>query len=192
MLNAFEPASARFRCPTTPLLEEKINSFSLADIPDIEDPALFHGACIRAALSADDDPRYPFNVDISHRAEKRFYGKKANCNRRRPKVVNSGGCPAIFDGHSAPDMSRRRAPNVSALQIILHQRASLGEYLKYMPVRGFHGIENAIHEFRRYLLVKQVAHGIDEDPSWAFPRERVGQPFRAKREIEPVLEWMSG
>ena len=169
MLNAFEPASARFRRPATPLLEEKINSFSLADIPDIKDPALFHRACIRAALPTDDDPGYTFKIDISHRAEKRFYRKKTNCKRSHLKVPDSRGCHLIFDGHSAPDMSRRRAPTVSALQIILHKRASLCEYLKYMPVCSFHVIENAINEFRRYLFVEQVTHRIDEDHSRSFP-----------------------
>ena len=67
-------------------------------------------------------------------------------------MPDSDGCHVIFNGHSAPDMSRHRASIVSVLQIILHKGASLCEHLKYMLVGNFHGVENAIDELHRIFL----------------------------------------
>ena len=42
------------------------------------------------------------------------------------------------------------------------------------------------------LLVKQVAHGVDEDHAGLLPRERLGQPLGAQGQVEAVFEGMAG
>ena len=55
MLDAVKLTSTRLRRQAPPLLEEEIDSLSFAGIPDVNNPALFHGACIRSALAAADE-----------------------------------------------------------------------------------------------------------------------------------------
>ena len=116
MLDAFEHASARFRCPAAPLLEEERDSLTLTQIPDLKHPTSFHRACIGATLAADDDPRDSFKVEISHRLQQRFYGKKTNRNRSLLEVSNSASRRVIFNGHAAPDMSRSDSLTISAFR----------------------------------------------------------------------------
>ena len=42
MLDAVEGASARFRRPPSPLLEEEGDVLAPAEIPDVDDPATIH------------------------------------------------------------------------------------------------------------------------------------------------------
>ena len=158
VLGPFETASARFWCCPSPLLKEKVNAPPFTEIPDVENPSLFHGAGIRSALPTNNDPGYPLEIEFSHRAEKRLNGKKTDLYRRHLKMPNSGGRQMIFDGNTAPDMPRRNALAVSALQVILHQCAPLREHLEYMPIGRLHGVEDLVDEHRRYIFVKQVAH----------------------------------
>ena len=192
VLDPVEPPPARFGRASSPLLEKEIDSFALAGIPDVEDPSFLHGPRAGAGLAADDDPGYSPKIDIPHGFQQRFDGEEPNCGGRRPKMLNARGCPSILNGHAAPDMRGRRALPVSAPQVCPHERAAFREHLEHMPVGGLHGVEDAVDEIGRDLLVEQVAHRIDEDPPRPFPRKRLGQPLRAPREVESVLEGMAG
>jgi len=50
--------------------------------------------------------------------------------------------------------------------------AALREYLKYVPVRFAHDVEYATQIFVGDLLVKEVTHAVDEDPSGSPPAKR--------------------
>ena len=192
VLDPVEPPPARFGRASSPLLEKEIDSFALAGIPDVEDPSFLHGPRAGAGLAADDDPGYSPKIDIPHGFQQRFDGEEPNCGGRRPKMPNARGCPSILNGHAAPDVRGRRALPVSAPQVCPHERAAFREHLEHMPVGGLHGVEDAVDEIGRDLLVEQVAHRIDEDPPWSLPRKRLGQSLRARCEVESVLEGMAG
>ena len=117
-------------------------------------------------------------------------GQETNGNRRPSKMPDSGGSSVILDGHPAPDVPRRLAPFVSPFQIALHQRASFRQYLKDVAVGFLHDIEDAINEFCRNFLVEQITHRIHEYLSGSFPREWLGEPFRAECQVEPSFEGM--
>ena len=192
IFHAFESPSSRFGRQTSPLLKEEIDTCPAAHIPDFQDPLLFHGACMRATFPSNDDPRYTFEVNISHWPQKRLNRQKTDWHRRHLKVPHSRGCHVIFDRHPAPDVPRRCGRAVPPLQIVLHQRAPFREHLIYVPVSIFHDGENAIDERLRYVFVEQVTHRIDEDSTRSLPRQRLPEAFWSKREIKPIFERMSG
>ena len=79
---------------------------------------------------------------------------------------------------------------VPAPQVIPHERTALREHLESVPVGFFHGVEYAVDEWRRNVLVEQVAHGIDEDLPRSFPCQRLFHSFRAQCQIEALLVWV--
>ena len=184
--------SARFGCAPPPLLEEESHPFAFAGVPDVEDPSFLHGPRSRPAFTADDDPGYPPEINIPHGPQQRFDGEEPDRGGRRPKMPDSRRRRMVLDGHAAPDMRGRRALPVASPKVGSHERAALRQHLEHMPVRGLHRLERAVDEIGRYPLVEQVAHRIDEDPPRSFPRERLGKPLRARREIESVLVGMPG
>ena len=151
------------------MFEEKVDACPSAVVPDLQNPAPLHGARLRTALAAHDDPGDPLEVDIAYGAKKRFDGKETDRHRSFPKVSDSGGRHVIFNGNPAPDVPRGYGPAVSAQEIVLHQRASLGEHLEDMMVGRFHGVEDLVDELYRNVLVKEIAHGVDENPLGPFP-----------------------
>lgn len=87
-------------------------------------------------------------------------------------------------------MSRPALFAVTTAKIVAHQRTALGQYLKDVPVGLLHCIEDLIDEYERHLLVKQVAHRVDENHPRAEPLERLLQPLGPQRQIEPSGERM--
>ena len=64
-----------------------------------------------------------------------------------------------------PSRSKRGA-HLSTRQyarLVAHQRATLRQHLEHVPVGPLHRVEDAVNEYRRDLLVEEVAHRVDED-----------------------------
>ena len=95
--------------------------------------------------------------------------REANSHGRHLQVSYPSRGDVILDGYAAPDVRRRRRAAVPAEQVVLHERASLCEYLKDMAVGSFHGVENLIDEVDGYLPVKEIAHRVDEHPARPSP-----------------------
>jgi len=71
-------------------------------------------------------------------------------------------------------------------------RASFGwEDLKNVPVGPSHDIANACDVVGWNILVKEVAHRVDEDFPWASPMQRLIELFGNESEIEALLEWVA-
>jgi hypothetical protein len=58
-------------------------------------------------------------------------------------------------------------------QQLTHPPIALGEDLEHVPVGSTHDVADARDELGGDLILKQVAHGIDEDLSGAFPVQRL-------------------
>lgn len=61
-----------------------------------------------------------------------------------------------------------------------------------MPVRLPHHFSNRSDVVRRHLLVKEIAHGVDEDLPRSPPTYRLIELFRHESQIESLLEGMAG
>lgn len=88
-------------------------------------------------------------------------------------------------------MRRRQFSFVAVVHEVAHARASLRQHLVDVPVRRLHGVEHPLDVFPRHVLVKEVAHGVDEDEARATPALRLLHARRAKGEVEPLLVGMS-
>jgi len=97
-----------------------------------------------------------------------------------------------FNGHAEPDVRRRQTGAVTAAKISDKERAAFGQDLIGMPVGRLHGVEHGVDESFGHLLVKEVAHGVDEDAPRLSPLERLGHALRPEREVEAVLKRMPG
>ena len=69
-----------------------------------------------------------------------------------------------------------RAP-VTVIDEFLQERTALGQHLIDVPVRPFHRVEHGGDMRFRNVLVKKIAHRIDEDHTGPLPLKRLGQPF---------------
>jgi hypothetical protein len=61
-----------------------------------------------------------------------------------------------------------------------------------MPVGRFHHLADAGNVVVRDIIVKKVAHGVDEDFSWTLPTKWVRQLLRHKSNIEALFKWVAG
>src|SRR5579864_286703 len=55
------------------------------------------------------------------------------------------------------------------VDVVAKTRAAFRQNLEFVPVRLFHGVENAIDELEGDFLVEEIAHRIDEDHLWFAP-----------------------
>jgi hypothetical protein len=81
---------------------------------------------------------------------------------RNAKMFQSNCIFRVLDGYAQPNMRWRFAVAISIAKISSHQRTALRQYLVSVPVGGFHRVEYGINEGSRNVLVKEVAHGVDE------------------------------
>lgn len=65
---------------------------------------------------------------------------------------------------------------------------ALGEYLKGVPIRGLHRAANFRDVPRRNVIVKKIAHGVDEDSLWHPPSQRNIELLWNQAKVESVLE----
>jgi len=63
---------------------------------------------------------------------------------------------------------------------------SFSQYLKPMPVRSAHYVEDLLEEGKGNLFVEQVTHRVHEDELWLPPAQRNFQDLRMKRELKAV------
>ena len=77
-------------------------------------------------------------------------------------------------------------------QQLTHPSIALGEDLEHVPVGSTHDVADVRDEVGRDLIVEQVAHGIDEDLSRAFPVQRWFQLLGYESQIEAALKGVSG
>jgi hypothetical protein len=61
-----------------------------------------------------------------------------------------------------------------------------------MPVGRAHHTSDGYNVLDRDILVKQVTHGIDNDPAWPVPAEWVAKFLGREAQVEAVLERMPG
>ncbi len=88
-----------------------------------------------------------------------------------------------------PDLAAGMIADVT-MRLVAHEGASLGQNLKDVPVRSFHGIKDTVDELCRDLLMEKVTHRIDEDHAWPLPAERLPYPLGAQCEIKAIFKWM--
>ena len=62
----------------------------------------------------------------------------------------------------------------------------LRQYLERMLWAGSHYLETIEDERSRYVSVKQVAHGVDEDPARLTPMERLGEAVLVEYDLRKV------
>src|SRR5262245_35941696 len=60
-----------------------------------------------------------------------------------------------------------------------------------MPTRRLHCVEHARNEFLRYVVMEEVAHGIDEDHARLAPVQRLLQALGPHRQVKAVLKGMA-
>src|SRR5579864_5717917 len=99
---------------------------------------------------------------------------------------------AILDGGAKPNMRWRRSFCVTRVDVVAKTRAAFRQNLEFVPVRLFHGVENAIDELEGDFLVEEIAHRIDEDHLWFAPPQRLIQPLWTKLEVEAIFKGVSG
>ena len=98
----------------------------------------------------------------------------------------------ILDGCSKPNMTRYRLWRVTFVYELPHQRATFCEHLKNVPISLLHRIEHLVVKAFWYVLVKEIAHGIDEYHFRFFPEQRLMKSIGPQFEIKPTLKWMTG
>jgi 23S rRNA-/tRNA-specific pseudouridylate synthase len=54
---------------------------------------------------------------------------------------------------------------------------ALGQQLELVLAGGLHSSKDAGHELFRYVLMKEIAHRIDEDTTGTLPGERERETF---------------
>ena len=99
-------------------------------------------------------------------------------------------CP-VLDGDPEPHMDRASAGPVALPKKVAHEGRAFREYLKSVPRRALHRIEDAIDKILGNVLMEKVAHGIHEDHARRSPAERLLQSLWTQSQIEASLEWMT-
>ena len=69
---------------------------------------------------------------------------------------------------------------------------ALGQHLERVSVGVSHDPADRCDVRGRDGFVEQVAHGVDENPAGAPPRQRLVELLRHQAEVETLLERMSG
>jgi hypothetical protein len=69
---------------------------------------------------------------------------------------------------------------------------ALREDLEDMPVGRFHDLADTGDVVVRDVIVKKVAHGVNEDFPWTLPAKWVGQLLRYEPNIEALFKWVTG
>ena len=65
---------------------------------------------------------------------------------------------------------------------------AFGEHLKAVPMRLLHHGEDTLNEIDWHILMKEIAHGIDEDRLRLLPAQWQLEHVRLKREREDIVD----
>lgn len=177
-------AAMGFWMGTAPLLEEKRNVATDAVVSNIANPAFLHGPCSWSRLSPNDHPANPIQWQLIDGPDQWLDGQEPDWHRRILQMANSRYLGSVFYRHSKPDVRWSSICTVPPLHVAVHPGAALGEDLKAVPMRSFHCFKDSIDEWKRYLLVKEIAHRVYEDQPRTPPPERLLEPLGAQRQIE--------
>src|SRR6266849_1968567 len=106
-------------------------------------------------------------------------------------MLNSGNAkPSIFDADTPPDVSGPRRSNEFCTEQVSHPFGPLSQHLIDVPVGLKHHIDNALNIFVAHVVVKQIAHRVNEDLSWPSPSEWFVEFFRDESKVESLFVWM--
>src|SRR5215211_2243557 len=97
----------------------------------------------------------------------------------------------VFYGDAHPDVGGRQTIAVPAAKITSHQGTALGQYLKGMPVGGFHRVEHGIEKRIGHLFMEEVAHRVYKNALGVPPIEGLFQPLGPEREVKAVRKRMT-
>lgn len=157
-------------------------------VTDIGDPSFFDWAMARTGLPADDHPVHGAQVEFAHGADQGFEGEEAHRRVGVTQMLDARFLGAVLDRDAEPDVGGHGRVDITLVDVITHARRAFGEDLEGVPVRCFHGGEHLVHVIEGHALVEQVAHGVDENHARLFPRKRLFETGRSKRQVEPRLE----
>src|SRR5258706_9311601 len=90
----------------------------------------------------------------------------------------------VLNRYATPDMRWSRRAPVAAPQEVAHQRRTLRQDLKGVPVRLLHRVKDAPDELLRHVFVEEIAHRIDEDHARTAPAQRLIKALRSQCQIE--------
>src|SRR5262249_49699005 len=97
----------------------------------------------------------------------------------------------IFHRDAPPNMRFRRDGLQRPGKQLAQTSRPFREDLVCMPARQVHRRNDSPNIRKWNLLVKQIAHGVDEDHSRLAPSERFRQFLRNKSQVESLFERMS-
>ena len=182
-----QSSTAGLRPISAPLFEEKGDTGIEAPISNIAHPIGIDRPRARAAFAADDDPVDAVEVEVLDWADQRFEREEPDHRVGFSQVADARYLAVVLDRGTEPDVVGCLAALIAGVDVAAHQRAAFGEDLEDVLVGLFHGVEHAVDEVNRHVLVKHVAHGVDEDHPRAAPFEGLVQPLGAEHEVEAVL-----
>lgn len=79
--------------------------------------------------------------------------------------VCPGDASVVLDADAHPDVRPPRQIRIEGEQSL----GTLREYLEAAPVRLPHDLEHLMHELVRDVLMREIAHGVDEDRARLAP-----------------------
>jgi hypothetical protein len=94
----------------------------------------------------------------------------------------------IFDAHTERDVFKIGHPPQLTAQQVPESFVPLGEDLKNVPVSTSHDVADALDVVEWNVLVKKVAHRVDENLPWASPMQWLIEFFWNESKIEALLE----
>jgi hypothetical protein len=92
----------------------------------------------------------------------------------------------IFNADAHPDV---RGPRKIAGNCFQSLRP-LRQDLILVPIRLVHYLERALDVFKWYIVVKEITHGVDEDPLWLLPAQWLIELFGDEPKIKSLFERM--
>jgi hypothetical protein len=118
--------------------------------------------------------------------------EEAHASVRVLQMRDAGCCLLIFDRYAEPHMRRGRARPVTVVNEFHQERTAFRQHLINVPVGLFHRVEHGTDVRLGNVLVKEIAHRVDEDHARPLPIERLLEALGPQGEIETSLERMPG
>lgn len=173
---------------TAPLLEEKRNPHLLTINLDVLHPERFHPPRTVAALAAYNHPIHISQYDCRDVPEKRLERKESYRSGCRSQHIRPPCVVRVLDRCSDPYIRHHWLVGEEPA----HALRALRQHLIGVSRRGVHRKPHFLDELVRYVLVKQVAHTVDEHATWLLPVVRLLKSLRSKNEIKSSLKVMAG
>lgn len=165
-----------------PLFEEKWHTGFLALVAEIDDPLRVHRPRTRSRLTAHDHPIHAGEIEVRQRAKQRLERQELDHRARVAEMIDAESVIIVFDADTHPDVA-------GPVQLLAQARQPirpLGQKLEPMPVGAAHHAEHSLDERGGHVLVKEVAHGVDENDLRFLPAQRQFQDVIMDGEFEAV------